>query len=359
MKHREYRKMNIVDVFRSPFSLAPLLLGLALAACDGQAFDHRLTRLSGLTMGTSYSVKITDLPRDIKPAELQTTLNALLWEVNRSMSTYDENSELSHINRARDQSTKAISPELYIVLKEAVKVNALSGGAFDVTVGPLVNLWGFGPELHEDNVPPSADIQQALQHVGMDRIELDGSPDAPVLRKLDPEAYIDLSAIAKGYGVDRLADYLETHKIDNYMVEIGGEIRVKGVNAEGKPWHIAIEKPVPEARDAFKIIMPGELAVATSGDYRNYFEKDGKRYSHTLDPRTGRPIEHTLASVTVLADNCMYADAMATALMVLGPEKSYDLAMAEKLPVMMIVKTASGFEFRVTPMLKPLMTAGQ
>lgn len=351
--------MNIVDIFRSPFTLAPLLLALTLAACDGQAFDHRLTRLSGLTMGTSYSVKITDLPRDVKPAELQNALNALLWEVNGSMSTYDKNSELSNINRARVSNAMAISPELYTVLKEAVKVNKLSGGAFDVTVGPLVNLWGFGPELHEDRVPPSAEIQQALQHVGMNKVELEGSPDAPTLRKLDPEVYIDLSAIAKGYGVDRLADYLETRKIKNYMVEIGGEIRVKGVNAEGKSWHIAIEKPVPEGRHVFKIIMPGQFAVATSGDYRNYFEQDGKRYSHTIDPRTGWPIDHTLASVTVLAANCMYADAMATALMVLGPEKGYDLAIAEKLPVMMIVKTPSGFESRITPMLKPLMLPGQ
>lgn len=349
--------MNIIDVLRSPYTLAPLLLGLALAACDGRAFDHRLTRLSGLTMGTSYSVKITDLPRDIKPAELQTALDALLQEVNRSMSTYDENSELSRINRARDQNPKAVSPGLYTVLKEAVKVNTLSGGAFDVTVGPLVNLWGFGPELHEDRVPSSVDIQRALRHVGMNKVVLDGSPDAPTLRKLDPEVYIDLSAIAKGYGVDRLADYLETRGIKNYMVEVGGEIRINGVNAEDKPWHIAIEKPVPEGRNVFKIITPGKLAVATSGDYRNYFEQDGKRYSHTINPRTGWPIDHTLASVTVLAANCMYADAMATALMVLGPEQGYDLAMAEKLPVMMIIKTPAGFESRVTPMLEPLMRA--
>lgn len=344
--------------FSTSFALVLLLLNsLLFTACDRQAVDHRLTRLDGMTMGTGYLVKITDLPADIKPGELQTALDALLLEINRSMSTYDKDSELSRINQTRENKAITISPGLYTVLKEAVKISRLSGGAFDITVGPLVNLWGFGPELHEDAVPASADIQRMLDRVGMDKIVLDESPGSPTLRKLHPEVYLDLSAIAKGYGVDRLAEYLESLNIQNYMVDIGGEIRLKGVNPQEKPWHIAIEKPSPETRSAFKIITPGNLAVATSGDYRNYFEQGGKRYSHTIDPRNGWPIDHTLASVTVLAGNCMHADAMATALMVLGPEQGYALAMKEKLPAMFIVKSATGFESRVTPFMEPLVLA--
>lgn len=335
------------------FSFALLLLAsLVLTACDRQA--HRLTRLEGMTMGTSYLVKITDLPEIVKPAELQSALDALLAEINRSMSTYDEDSEISRINRARGQQAIEISTVLYTVLNEAVKVNRLSGGAFDVTVGPLVNLWGFGPELREDTVPPPAEIQQAFERTGMNKIELIHS-SPPALRKLHPEVYLDLSAIAKGYGVDRLAEHLETLGIKNYMVEIGGEIRVQGINDRGQPWHIAIEKPAPAGRNVFKVIAPRDLAVATSGDYRNYFELNGKRYSHTIDPATGWPVDHALASVTVLAADCMFADAMATALMVLGPKRGYELALTEKLPAIFIVKGPAGLESRMTPGLEPLI----
>lgn len=343
--------------FRPPFKPALLLLTLSsliFTACDRDALQHRLTQFDGMTMGTGYLVKITDLPANIKPEALQAELDALLREINRSMSTYDEDSELSRINQNRNPEAIALSPELYTVLKEAVRVNRLSGGAFDITVGPLVNLWGFGPELRENAVPAPTAIQQALERVGIDKIELHDT-ESPTLHKLHPEVYLDLSAIAKGYGVDRLAEHLETLNIKNYMVEIGGEIRVKGVNAQSNPWHIAIEKPSPSGRNVFKIIAPGDLSVATSGDYRNYFEQDGKRYSHTIDPRTGWPVGHTLASVTVLAATCMHADAMATAFMVLGPEKGYALALTEKLPAMFIVKSPEGFELRVTPAMESLI----
>ena len=331
-----------------------LFSSLLLTACNRSDLDRRLTRLDGMTMGTHYQIRITDPQEDINSDQLQASLDTLLREINRSMSTYDKDSELSRINRSREQKPIPISPELYTVLDAALNVNRLSNGAFDVTVGPLVNLWGFGPELREDAVPPPIDIQLALERVGMDKIELADS-GSPTLRKLHPEVYLDLSAIAKGYGVDRLAEHLETLNISNYMVEIGGEIRVKGVNARGRPWHIAIEKPSSDGRNVFKVIAPGDLAVATSGDYRNYFERDGKRYSHTINPHSGRPVEHSLASVTVLADNCMYADAMATALMVLGPEQGYALAIAEKLPVMFIIRSAEGFTSRLTPAMEPLV----
>jgi thiamine biosynthesis lipoprotein len=179
--------------------------------------------------------------------------------------------------------------------------------------------------------------------------------DSPALRKLHPEVYLDLSAIAKGYAVDRLAEHLESLDIKNYMVEIGGEMRVKGVNTRGQPWHIAIEKPSPAGRGVFSVIVPGNRAVATSGDYRNYFEHDGKRYSHAIDPRSGWPVDHSLTSITVLADNCMHADAMATALMVLGEEQGFALAIAENLPAMFIVRSHDGLESRVTPAMKPLI----
>lgn len=337
---------------RFPLSFFSLLLfGLALTACGRNVSEHRI---EGTTMGTYYLIKIADAPENINIDELQSDLDSLLRGINRSMSTYDNDSELSRINRSREQKSIPISSELYTVLNEAVRIHRLSNGAFDVTVGPLVNLWGFGPELREDTVPASIDIQLALERVGMDKIKLSDS-DSPALRKLHPEVYLDLSAIAKGYAVDRLAEHLESLGIQNYMAEIGGEMRVKGANARREPWHIAIEKPSPAGRNVFTVTTPGNRAVATSGDYRNYFEQDGKHYSHTIDPRNGRPVDNSLASVTVLADNCMHADAMATALMVLGPEQGYALAVSEKLPAIFIVRKADGFETRATPVMEPLI----
>ena len=303
-------------------------------------------QLSGHTMGTTYSVKYRAGP-DTPPQEaLQADVDALLAGINRTMSTYDPDSELSRFNRADTTDWVPASAALLAVLKAALEIGAQSEGAFDVTVGPLVNLWGFGPEFHPDRIPAVADIAAARARGGHDKLTLRDAP--PALRKQRPDVFVDLSGIAKGYGVDRVAEQLAAHGIEHYMVEIGGDARVRGVNAQGAPWRIAVEKPLPGERSVQTVLALSNIALATSGDYRNFFEIGGRRYSHTIDPATGWPVDNRLVSVTVLADTSLRADAWATALQVLGPERGMAVAERLGLPVLFIIARDGNFEERVS-----------
>ncbi len=338
--------------------LKPLLLvfslTLILVACTEQA-QRSSSHISGPTMGTLYTIKITDLPSSIKQASLKSQINAVLQEINQQMSTYQADSALSLINQHKDDTAITLSDALWAVLNEAQRIHTLSNGAFDITVGPLVNLWGFGPKQQtEDNVPDAASIRQAMQYTGMHRVILDAEQHS--LAKQAPQVYLDLSAIAKGYAVDRIATLLTQKNIENYMVEIGGELKTQGVNAKGQPWQIAIEKPSSSSQNIYKIIQPGSHAVATSGDYRNYFEIDGLRYSHTIDPRNGQPVSHKLASVTIIHTSAMTADALATALLVLGPDAGYKLAEKLNLAALLISKSDNGFESRATTSFNSYLT---
>jgi thiamine biosynthesis lipoprotein len=232
------------------------------------------------------------------------------------------------------------------VVREALRISEASGGAFDVTVGPLVNLWGFGPEDRPRRVPDERAIEERRAAVGYRKLAVRMSP--PAVKKDAPELSCDLSALAKGYGVDTVAEYLDACGMRNYMVEVGGEVRAKGKNGQGIPWRIGVERPGGPG-GLLKVIRISGHALATSGDYRNYFEEDGVRYSHTIDPRTGRPIAHALGSVTVIHRSCMVADGMATAINVLGPQAGYDLAVRQKLPVLMVVREGDGFTETMTP----------
>ncbi len=310
----------------------------------------------GLALGTSFSVKVTRMPQGVDPERLRDRLDDLLEKVDRQMSTYRPDSELSRFNQSRVTQWQPVSPELVRVVAEALRISRWSGGAFDVTVGPLVNLWGFGPDPGRQQAPLPRAIADARGKIGYQNLEVRTRP--PALRKLRPELFVDLSAIAKGWAVDLLAEYLERQGIGDYLVEIGGELRLKGESPRGGPWRIAIEKPVTQVREIGKILALTDIAVATSGDYRNYFEVDGKRYSHTIDPRTGYPVSHHLVSVTVLSHTCMTADGLATAFMVLGPEEGYAKAEAENIPVLFIVKDKGGFRERATSAFRQLIEGG-
>ena len=209
-------------------------------------------------------------------------------------------------------------------------------------MGPLVNLWGFGPDSISFEPPADAAIREKLNLIGYFYLKFKDNPF--MIKKEIPELYLDLSSLAKGYAVDQVANLLEAQQIMDYMVEIGGELRLKGKNISGYKWRIAIEKPSPEQRMIHKVLPITDVSIATSGDYRNYFELDGHRFSHTIDPRNGSPITHNLASITVLSDTAMKADALATALMVLGPEQGFELAQQEKLAALFIIKSNDGFE---------------
>jgi thiamine biosynthesis lipoprotein len=304
--------------------LGAAVIVLAAGLLAGCGSDGRTLSLSGATMGTSWSVQISRPPEALDPDALLADITETLARVNDRMSTYDPDSELSRFNAEDGDGWFAVSPELVALAEQARRVSERSGGAFDVTVGPLVNLWGFGPEVKADQIPDQADIDAALGRVGWRKVETRAQP--PALRKAASDVYVDLSAIAKGHGVDRVADLLAEAGIEHYLVEIGGELRGRGLNAAGEPWRIAVERPDVDRRAVLTVVALRDRAMATSGDYRNFFELDGRRYSHTIDPATGRPVDHQLASVTVLAERCADADAWATALLVLGPERGGALA---------------------------------
>ncbi|WP_338883028.1 FAD:protein FMN transferase [Xenorhabdus sp. TH1] len=326
---------------------ALLFAMMMLAACGGPKQQN----LNGQTMGTYYSVKYVADASTPAPENLQKEIDRLLEEVNDQMSTYRPNSELSRFNQSREVNKPfPVSAATAKVVKEAIRINKLTEGALDVTVGPLVNLWGFGPEGRITKAPTDEELAMRRTWTGIDNLSVEGNN----LVKSIPELYVDLSSIAKGYGVDVVAEYLESQNIKNYMVDIGGEVRTSGNNGKGNPWRIAIEKPSDSgmAQSAQEIIEPGNMSVATSGDYRNYFEQNGVRYSHTINPKTGKPITHNLVSITVIAPTCMSADGFSTGLDVLGPEKGMEVAEKLNIPVFMIVKTKDGFEERYNTAFK-------
>lgn len=332
---------------RSPalMALTALLAAVAIVSLLRPEPQFAELHLSGRTMGTTYSVKYRPVP-DASPLQaMQIEVDALLTEINHTMSTYDPESELSRLNRMRITDWVPVSASLLAVLKAAIEIGAQSEGAFDITVGPLVNLWGFGPEFHPDRIPLEADIAAARARGGPDKLTLRDSP--PTIRKHRPDVFLDLSGIAKGYGVDRVAELMTAHGIEHYMVEIGGEVRVRGLKEHDTPWRIAIEKPLPGERSVHTMLALSDIALATSGDYRNFFEIAGRRYSHTIDPATGWPVDHHLVSVTVLADTSMEADAWATAFQVLGPERGMVIAERLGLPVLFIIERDGQFEERV------------
>ncbi|EKA5634942.1 FAD:protein FMN transferase [Vibrio navarrensis] len=321
---------------------------LILAGCEKPAEQ---VHLSGPTMGTTYNIKYIVQP-DIPSAEaIQTEVDRLLEEVNDQMSTYRKDSELSRFNQYQGSEPFAVSEQTATVVKEAIRLNQLTQGALDVTVGPLVNLWGFGPEARPEVVPSDAELAERKAKTGIHHLSVQGNQ----LIKTLPNLYVDLSTIAKGWGVDVVADYIQSQGIQNYMVEVGGEIRLKGVNRDGIPWRIAVEKPSVEERAIQEIIEPGDMAIATSGDYRNYFERDGVRYSHIIDPTTGKPIANKVVSVTVLDKSSMTADGLATGLMVLGDIKGMEVANQNNIPVLMIVKTDDGFKELVSKAYQPFV----
>jgi len=326
-----------------------LILVFLLPGCANKISEEKYPfSFSGSTMGTSFSIKASELPEGVKPYRLEMLINAKLKKINQSMSTYLKDSEISQINSSLSQEIRFISPGLYKVITTAEEISRLSGGAFDITVGPLVNLWGFGPDKMVDQAPKDEVIQQALNQVGYEKLIL--TSRLITLSKTSPEIYIDLSSLAKGYAVDEIANILEKQGISNYMVEIGGELYLKGKNLQGKNWRIALEKPNSGTRELQRVLNITDIAMATSGDYRNFFEQDGKRFSHTIDPRTGYPITHKLVSVTVLSDTTMKADAWATAFMVLGEEEGYKLAVQQEMAVLFISKTEQGFVEQATPL---------
>ena len=335
-----------MPIFKHVFVFSLLFL---LIACGDQKVAEQDTQdelmLSGYTMGPIvYSVKLMGDKTEVEKLQLAKQVDDLLVKINKQMSTYDKTSELSLFNQHQGHDSRSVSKELEQVLAESIRLAQVSEGALDVTVGPLVNLWSFGPENRAETVPSAELIAQKKAQIGIEKIRLiDGQ-----LSKIDDNVYVDLSAIAKGFAVDKVAELLEANGFHHYLVDIGGEMRLKGGKANGQSWVVAVQKPSAGTRAVQKVIIPGDNAVATSGDYRNYFEENGVRYSHTIDPESGWPISHRLVSVTVIHPSAMTADGLATAIEVMGPEKGYEFAKANALAVYLITKTDDGFSEQAT-----------
>lgn len=325
------------------------LVGLAFFVSCSHAPQQ--IAVSGETMGTTYHIRYVSANPRHEADKIKERVDAVLEQVNSQMSTYDLDSELSRFNQKRTTDPVVVSRSLETVVRRALEIADETDGLLDVTVGPLVNLWSFGPQQRPEVTPTAEELAAAQAATGYQHLSVENHQ----LQKAIPELYVDLSTIAKGYGVDRVARLLEQMEIHNYLVEIGGEMRMKGAKPGNKAWRIAIEKPDNTQRAAQRIIEPGNNAIATSGDYRNYFEQDGVRYSHIIDPRTGKPIQHNLVSVTVLADTAMDADAYATALTVMGPERALEFAEQKGLAVLLITRENGDYKEYTSTAFKPYL----
>jgi thiamine biosynthesis lipoprotein len=319
-----------------------LLVGLASCAREPPEIV-----IAGPTMGTTYTVKIAAPRPTLDPHDLRLLIERSLERIDETMSGYREDSEVSRFNALHSDDWFEISPELAHVVTAALEVSAASGGAFDVTVAPVVKAWGFGAsDGPPARLPDAAALAELQRQVGYEKLHARLSP--PALRKDEPSLSVDLNGIAPGYAVDLIAAQLEARGIANFMIDVGGEIRARGRNGAGEKWRIAVESPKEADSAPVAVIGMDGVALATSGEYRNVYERDGVRYSHTIDPRTAHPIRYSVSSVVVVHPEAMYADAWATALNVLGADSGLRLAEHLQLPVMFIVKRGDSFTSKIS-----------
>lgn len=330
------------------------LMLAALAGCEKPVAESPMVEIHGRTMGTFYGVKVVgDFPGGQQA--LQTQVDSLLKHYNDEISTYDPNSSLSKFNQQQTTTPFPVSQDMADIVISAVRVGQRTQSVLDVTVGPLVNLWGFGPDKRPIKTPTDEQITAARQRVGIQHLHVNVSADHAELRKDVPNIYVDLSTIGEGFGADKVADFLESRGVHNYLVEIAGASRSRGVNAKGDPWKLAIQKPTDELDEVQAIIKPDGRAISTSGSYRNYYELDGQRYSHIIDPATGKPITHRLVSATVITPTALEADGLDTALMVMGPETAMAFAKQQRLAVYLVIKTDKGFKAEYSEAFKPYL----
>lgn len=349
---------------------------MSLVGRHGVSSSTELVGFDGKIMGTGYSVRLGSPPKQQSRADqferplgnthsqsqvvnhiedqhddqelksLAHRVHSTLQNVDRSMSTWRDTSELSLFNNSAEPGWQSISPDTLMVIDTALHVSQLSHGAFDVSVGPLVNLWGFGPSPSNSTSafvyekPSKAAITDSMRYVGYHAIEIDHTQG--VARKRSPKAKLDLSGIAKGFAVDKVAQCLDTLGYENYLVEVGGELRARGHRSNGHDWRVAIERPNSPANDVLRVLNLNTSAIATSGDYRNFYINGGERFSHSIDPRTGRPVNHELVSVSVIANTTMQADALSTAMIIMGPDDAQAFAQQHQLAAHFVLKSVSG-----------------
>lgn len=334
-----------------------LVLALLVAACgetdQTETAEPSVTQLEGRIFGTFYQVSIGDDLSESEQKALHQPVRETLKGVDRAMSTYRDDSDLMRLNNQTPGTWVELPPRVIDVLETSQTLSEQTRGAFDVTIGGLVNLWSFGPEARPTQVPPDDILQKRLRKTGHEQLEV--APATNRARRMT-DLFVDLSAIAKGDAVDQVSRLLEERGYERYLVNIGGDLRTSGRKAANSPWRIGIEIPRNGPQTPRHVLPLEDMSLATSGDYRNYFEANGHRYSHTIDPRDGRPVTHALASVSVFHPSNQMADALATAFMVMGVEATLDYADSHDIAVLVIEHQQDRFRTHISPALEQLLS---
>ncbi len=333
--------------------LQPVIAVALAAALTGCLFQDNVEAFAGPTMGSTYTVKYVRSGDGPSKEMLHSEVEALLGELDKQLSTYRSDSDVERFNALPAGSCEPMPDMVRELVAAGSQLSADSDGAFDLTLEPLLNLWGFGPQGRGERVPSAEDISAARALTGQQHLSIDGDRLCKAVA-----LQLDFNSIAAGYAVDLVIDRLKALGVQSYLVEITGELKAEGRKPDGSPWRIAIEAPRDDQRVAQKIVELDGMGVSTSGDYRNYFERDGRRYSHTLDPQSGQPIEHHLAAVTVIDKSTLRADGLSTALMVLGPEKGLALAERNGIAAFFVVREGQGFVTTSTKAFDELFGAG-
>ncbi|RCX00604.1 MULTISPECIES: FAD:protein FMN transferase ApbE [Kosakonia] len=320
---------------------------LLLSGCDTGS-KAQPTVLEGKTMGTFWRVSVVDISPQ-QAQSLQQKIQTQLDADDHLMSTWKDDSALMRFNHSTSTAPWPVSAAMADIVTTSLRVGEKTEGAMDITVGPLVNLWGFGPDKQPVKTPGQAQIDAAKARTGLAHLTVINRAGEQFLQKDLPDLFVDLSTVGEGYAADHLARLMEQEGIARYLVSVGGALASRGMNAQGQPWRVAIQKPTDRENVAQAVVDINGHGISTSGSYRNYYELDGKRISHIIDPRSGRPIQHALVSVTVIAPTALEADAWDTGLMVLGTEQAKEVVTREGLAVFMIIKDGDGFRTWMSP----------
>ncbi len=342
--------------------MALLSVVILLTGCDNASAPATpkaaVTVLDGKTMGTFWRVSVVGVDK-ARAEELRTKVQTQLDGDDRLLSTWKNDSALMRFNHSRSTTPWPVNEAMADIVTESLRIGRKTQGAMDITVGPLVNLWGFGPDKQPVSTPTQAQIDAAKARTGLDKLTVINRADRQYLQKSIPDLYVDLSTVGEGYAADHLARLMTEEGISRYLVSVGGALVSRGMNADGQPWRVAIQKPTDRENAVQAIVDINGHGISTSGSYRNYYELDGKRISHVIDPQTGRPITHKLVSVTVIAPTALEADAWDTGLMVLGTEKAQQVVREQGLAVYMIMKKGDGFTTWMSPQFRAFLVNGK
>lgn len=321
------------------------LLGLVMLAgmLPGCGNGDSMESFGGPTMGSTYSIKYVRHAGLADSTQVRSEVEGILGEVDRQMSTYRNDSDIERFNALPADSCQTMPASILELVRVGEQLSQQSEGSYDLTVEPLMNLWGFGPQGREEKVPSAAALAEIMQRVGYHHLRIDGDQ----LCK-DAAVEVDFDSIAAGYAVDTIAARLEAMGIHDYLAEATGELKASGNKLDGSPWRIALEEPRDDQQVAERVISIDGYGVSTSGDYRNYFLQDGRRYSHTFDARSGAPVLHNLASVTVIHPSTLMADGLSTLLLILGPERAWDYAEKHDIGAFFVIRADTGFVIRTS-----------